>query len=668
MRSITLPLPLVMGNLACLSPQVIERRRRFPVALVSMPFVSTESPSLQLGTLGPLAQSHGFGVETMHLYLDFAACLGLPLLEQISKLTWPTGDWLFSLEAFRQEAPDPQNLFLKEFDIALNTFTVNGLNELTNTLLAVRKEVVPAFLAEVLDRIRWEQFRVVAFTSTFQQNVASFALARRLKERFPDLITIFGGANFEGTMGREWVRSMTMVDYAVTGEGDVAFPALLGALADGVDPLEIPGVLTRRGSEVIGTPPDRPFDRMDELPIPDYGEYFERAERLGLLTTGARRQVQVPFEGARGCWWGAKHHCTFCGLNGQTMAFRTKSPKRLIEELGELVRRYKSFELNAVDNIAAPSILRDVLPQLAHSGATYRLFYELKANLTREQVRSLRDGGVHHVQPGIESLSSAVLALMRKGTRAVTNVNLLRWCRYYGIRVYWNLLWGFPQETKGHYDEQVALIPNLAHLEPPGGASRIWMERFSPLFADSKSFPARSMHPEASLRYVYPEDVNLHETAYFFDFELEHTLPGEAYNELVAVTEQWRRAWQEPIRPSLEWWHAPGLLQIEDRRRSTDSGTHTFEEPLASLYLACSDKPRTAEALRTELSLAYSREEIAEALEEFCQRGLMMRDDNLFLALALPATGGYYLGHADRLSSVKGYPAEDKKVAYDLQR
>ena len=618
----------------------------FGVALVSMPFASINRPSIQLGTLAVIARDLGFPTETLHLSLDFAFRMGAQAYKTVSDYRAAIGDWLFSAEAFGKSSPDfvgdPEFVSRFASNFGKDTTVPEALtrNPKLNTLLAVRKEVVPAFLAEVLDRIRWEQFRVVAFTSTFQQNVASFALARRLKERFPDLITIFGGANFEGTMGREWVRSMTMVDYAVTGEGDVAFPALLGALADGVDPLEIPGVLTRRGSEVIGTPPDRPFDRMDELPIPDYGEYFERAERLGLLTTGARRQVQVPFEGARGCWWGAKHHCTFCGLNGQTMAFRTKSPKRLIEELGELVRRYKSFELNAVDNIAAPSILRDVLPQLAHSGATYRLFYELKANLTREQVRSLRDGGVHHVQPGIESLSSAVLALMRKGTRAVTNVNLLRWCRYYGIRVYWNLLWGFPQETKGHYDEQVALIPNLAHLEPPGGASRIWMERFSPLFADSKSFPARSMHPEASLRYVYPEDVNLHETAYFFDFELEHTLPGEAYNELVAVTEQWRRAWQEPIRPSLEWWHAPGLLQIEDRRRSTDSGTHTFEEPLASLYLACSDKPRTAEALRTELSLAYSREEIAEALEEFCQRGLMMRDDNLFLALALPATGG----------------------------
>jgi ribosomal peptide maturation radical SAM protein 1 len=322
------------------------------------------------------------------------------------------------------------------------------------------------------------------------------------------------------------------------------------------------------------------------------------------------------------------------------MAFRAKSPARLVEQLGELVRRYRSFDLNAVDNIAALTVLRDVLPELARLGTTYRLFYEVKANLTRDQVRMLRAAGVSRIQPGIESLSSAVLALMRKGTRAVINVNLLRWCCYYGIRVYWNLLWGFPHECRSHYDEQAALIPNLHHLEPPGGASRIWMERFSPLFVDRTSFPARSIEPEASLRHVYPAAVNLEKAAYFFDFALDQTLPDEAYAGMVTAAEQWRHAWREPTRPSLQWWHTPGLLQIEDLRRPHDSGTYTFEGPLAALYVSCSDKAMPAERLRADLDLPYSTAEVAAALDGFCERGLMMRDGDLFLALALPATGG----------------------------
>lgn len=632
-------------------PPLLAQAARIPradwsVALISMPFGSMSRPSIQIGTLAVIARSHGFPTDTLHLNLDFAACLGAKDYHPLTQQREAVGDWLFSAEAFGSGAPDiiGDPAFLDRFACQAaapskpddSSPSKSGSN--VGSLLEVRRRVVPAFLDAVMAEVDWRRFRVVGFTSTFQQNVASLALARRLKERFPELVVIFGGSNFEGDMGREWIRTMEVIDYAVTGEGDIAFPALLTALADGTDPLAVPGVLGRRNGAVAGTPPDPPFVRMDELPIPDYDEFFERAERLGLLSVGVRREVQLPFEGARGCWWGAKHHCTFCGLNGQSMAFRAKSPERVIAELGELARRYRSFDFNAVDNIAATNVLSEVLPALARSGATYRLFYEVKANLTRKQVRGLRAGGVRHIQPGIESLSSPVLALMRKGTRAVTNVNLLRWCLHYGIHVHWNLLWGFPGESQTHYDEQAALMSRLTHLQPPDAASRIWMERFSPLFVDRVSFPARLMRPEASLRSVYPTEVDLEKAAYFFDFELDKTLPDDAYEAVAAAAEGWRQAWREPVRPSLRWWHAPGLLQVEDLRRPAEPGTHSFRDPLASLYLACSDKPVTASKVRTDLNLPYSVDEVTEALDQFCQHGLMMRDGDLFLALALPAT------------------------------
>ena len=46
---------------------------------------------------------------------------------------------------------------------------------------------------------------------------------------------------------------------------------------------------------------------------------------------GKVRPLMV-METARGCWWDAKHHCTFCGLNGEFMGFRSKSPLRALAE------------------------------------------------------------------------------------------------------------------------------------------------------------------------------------------------------------------------------------------------------------------------------------------------------------------------------------------------
>ena len=116
----------------------------------------------------------------------------------------------------------------------------------------------------------------------------------------------------------------------------------------------------------------------------------------------------------------------------------------------------------------------------------------------------MAQAGITHIQPGIESLSSNVLRLMRKGVRAIQNVNLLRWAQYYDIRVDWNLLWGFPGETEQDYIEQVAVIPTCFTCRRRSGANRIWLERFSPLFTEDDTFQLTPPAPEHSYRYIYP--------------------------------------------------------------------------------------------------------------------------------------------------------------------
>ena len=93
-------------------------------------------------------------------------------------------------------------------------------------LLDVRAEVHP-FLDDLVEHIASCRPRFVGFTSVFQQQVASLALAKRLKERCPGIFVVFGGANCEGVMGAEVVRQFPFVDAVVSGEGDLVFPELV---------------------------------------------------------------------------------------------------------------------------------------------------------------------------------------------------------------------------------------------------------------------------------------------------------------------------------------------------------------------------------------------------------------------------------------------------------
>jgi ribosomal peptide maturation radical SAM protein 1 len=617
-----------------------DRRARRPVALVSMPFVSVIRPSIQLGLLKSAGRMNGFPVSCWPLELDFAKRVG-PDIFQILCIYGRSfvGDWLFSVEAFGDQAPDPEGRYL-ECCRSIIEDLFRMVDRPLEYLMELRRHGVPRYLNHVMQVVPWASFAVVGFTSTFQQNVASFALARRLKHEYPALTLVFGGANFEGVMGAELARSIPWIDYVVQGEGEQAFPELLAALEDGSDPTAVPGVIGRRGGAVTKLRPRPLLRRLDDVPVPDYDEYFERAEDLGLLTRGPRRQVSLPIENARGCWWGEKHHCTFCGLNGQGMAFRAKSPDRVVREMSELSQRYRSFHFHAVDNILDPLYLDSVFARLRDEGDTYQLFYEVKANLQRNQIRLLRDGGVQRIQPGIESLSSRVLRLMRKGVTAIQNVNTLRWTRYYGMSVCWNILYGFPGETEDDYRLQTELLPSLAHLQPPDVVGRIWMERFSPIFFDRSSFPARRVTPQFSYAYIYPPSVDLEKIAYFFDHDLEGTLPDDAFKEIEAAVAAWQKASKAEPQPSLTYWYATGFLQIEDLRNPQEPGTFTFSDPLAAMYIALSDRPSTAAKVKESLQLPWPVEEIESALVEFCNHRLMMRDGNLFLSLALPAVVG----------------------------
>jgi hypothetical protein len=67
----------------------------------------------------------------------------------------------------------------------------------------------------------WSRYRVVGFTSTFQQNAASFALARRIKDAHPRVTILFGGSNFDGPMGLAWMDAVPWIDLAITGEASL---------------------------------------------------------------------------------------------------------------------------------------------------------------------------------------------------------------------------------------------------------------------------------------------------------------------------------------------------------------------------------------------------------------------------------------------------------------
>jgi ribosomal peptide maturation radical SAM protein 1 len=605
------------------------------LALIAMPFVSARSPSLQLGLLGAEARRHGFPTRTFHFNLDFAALIGEPSYELLCDFgRQPIGDWLFSPAAFGDDAPDPAGRLLDDYPESAESL-LRHLGWTREHLLRVRAEYVPQYLDWLARLVDWPFFDVVGFTSTFQQNVASLALSRRVKAAAPSALIIFGGANVEDEMGLELLRIAPWVDLTVVGEADETLPELLEAVAKGANLPGLRGVATRCGDAIRPALPRPLVTDLDRLPTPNFDEYFERVTVLKLSAATDPGRCTLPFEASRGCWWGQKHHCTFCGLNGSSMRYRSKQPDRTLAELDDLSARYGTRSFAAVDNILDPGHLRNLLPRLAERASRYDLFFEIKANLSRDEIQLLADAGVREVQPGIESLSNRVLGLMRKGVTAAQNIDLLRWCRAYGVTPRWNILFGFPDESPDDYAAQAQLVAALRHLQPPGSTGRIWMERFSPLYLDRQTYPANFLAPQAGYGYIYPAATNLARIAYFFDYRLHRTLPDEAFTGLRDAVAQWRTAWNEEP-PRLDCRPTPSGARVLDTRSGV-AREYELDALQAAVLDVLMQRPTSWTGLHRRLEARVPARRVDDIVAALVDRALVMDDGRWLLGLPIPA-------------------------------
>jgi ribosomal peptide maturation radical SAM protein 1 len=440
-----------------------------------MPFDGVFSPSIGLSLLKAELAAQGISARVRYFSIRFAELVGQDFYYKLSAEGTPSfehlaGEWVFSRALFGARAGNEE--YVEAILRQGTAWMAHDADAPASPALVARilraREAVDDFLEWCRQEVVRARPKIVGFTSLFQQHVASLALARLVKQSLPGTFVVFGGAGCEDVMGAETVRRFPFVDAAVSGEADLVLPELVRRVLQGRPVSGLPGVRTRDEEEpAAGRLSRGPMvTDLDALPYPDYRDYFEQ-----FAASRYRRdwQPSVYVETSRGCWWGERSHCTFCGLDHDSLPFRRKSAGRAIAEIAWLRKRHPGCTVEATDNILDARAFDDFVPRLASLRPRGQLFYEVKANLRKEQLRALRDAGVRHIQPGIESFSDPVLKLMRKGTTGLQNIQLLKWCRELGIEVGWNLIWGLPGEPPEEYARLAELVPLLAHLPPPGG-------------------------------------------------------------------------------------------------------------------------------------------------------------------------------------------------------
>lgn len=588
-----------------------------------MPGGSVHFPSLGLSTLKAVLATSRVSMDIRYFNIDFAQAIGAIrqkwFIEQ-APLGAQFVEWLFSGVAFGGPKSHDET-YMRE--VILNKYgSFFGLDKAKE--IPKLQSLARDFILYCLGAVDWAKYDVIGFSTMFQQNSPSIALARAVKSRYPDKNIIFGGANCDGEMGRTLHSTFTFIDFVFMGEAEVSlhqFAQMWPNLTE--QPLR--GVLSRHEDK---TPTARHTgsERMvlDEIPCPDFSEFFEQREES--LVVRSAFNAYLPYETSRGCWWGEKHHCTFCGQNGSSLLYRSKTPQRVEDDLRLLTAQYP-YNVSMADNILDMNYFTNLIPRLASRPLDVEIFYETKVNLSEKHVRALVAAKINHIQPGIESLSSRILSLMNKGSNTLQSVRLLRLGKEFGLTVDWNMLYGTPGEDEADYVNIEKVITKIGHLRPPCWIGTINVDRFSPYFDRPSDFGIEEIKPFLSTSLIFPfsEDIV---RGLSYHFEMKHRDALEELGHIARVlqlVQEWRERHSQTYLRS--WWVDEQLV-VEDGR-TVPAQRFVLDDVKSQILREAAD----ITTLRNLRDFGFRDDEISMAVDELLQDSLCLSEGNSLLGL-----------------------------------
>jgi anaerobic magnesium-protoporphyrin IX monomethyl ester cyclase len=272
-------------------------------------------------------------------------------------------------------------------------------------------------------------------TLTFRRSVEIAELARRA-----GAFAVAGGPD---AASRPEAYLDAGFDAVVPGEGEATLDDLSRRVASGDDVAGTPGVVVRRGRELVRGPRRPLLTDLDALPLPawdliDMEAYLRRWQEK----TGERRSAVLT---SRGC----PFDCSWCSKPTFGRSFRQQSPARVIAELRALRDRYRVDYVRFCDDVFGihRAWLEELLRGIERENLGLRFECLARVELLRPDLLArMKRAGLERVYLGVESGSQRMLDRMNRGTRLAQIERASVALRREGVRQFWFLMLGYPHE------------------------------------------------------------------------------------------------------------------------------------------------------------------------------------------------------------------------------
>ncbi|MCP3974985.1 MAG: B12-binding domain-containing radical SAM protein [bacterium] len=311
--------------------------------------------------------------------------------------------------------------------------------------------------AQIRDRLQVANPDIIGISNMFSAQVGqAYRMADIARAACPEATVVIGGPHVS-VYPLEAIERES-IDWAVMGEGEKRFAALVEALSAGM-PVEIEGVVGHPDDlALLRSNPRVPISfiaPLDELPLPAYDliemdAYFELVRKGFSPRYREWGEKPISMITSRGC----PHRCVFCSIQ-TTMGykFRAHSVDYVAKHIRHLVDEYGVDFIHFEDDnfTHVPERYDSIIDFLVglEPGLQWDTPNGVRGDTwTRERVRRARQSGCQFLTVAVESAVQRVLdEIVRKRLDLDAVDDLMRFCNDEGLRLHAFYIIGFPGET-----------------------------------------------------------------------------------------------------------------------------------------------------------------------------------------------------------------------------
>jgi ribosomal peptide maturation radical SAM protein 1 len=606
------------------------------VVLISAPWPLYSRPSIQIGTLKSYLKKKmpDLKVDAHHFYLKVAETIGYERYRTISERTW-LAESIYAALLYPERLTHIEKIFYKY------AAGKSSLREISFEVLTKQIQKVSETFIHTID---WGGYDLAGFSICLCQLTASLYFIRQVKNQFPNLFIVIGGSMFTADATRNLFKIFPEIDVAINGEGELPLSRLIAYLNDPMRK-EIPpvnGIVTAESAEKK-TP--NAFDQMNELSDlvpPDYNDYFELLQSFGPEKTFF---PTLPMEISRGCWWRRKQEgekstgCAFCNLNLQWDGYRSKNPAQVVSEIDHLTKKYKTLSVAFTDNLLPLKTSRDIFNGIARLGKDFRLFGEIRATTPESTLKAMRVAGMQEVQIGIEALSTRLLKKLNKGTTAIQNIEIMKYCEMTGIANSSNLILYFPGSDQKDVDETLRNLDFVLCFRPLKRV-HFWLGLGSPVWQHPETFGLNSVFNHRNYEHMFPPDVFKAMRFTIQSYRGDLGFQRKLWRPVEKKLKTWKKSYGELHKGPgheniLSFRDGRNFMIIRQKRFNSQPLTHRLEGTSRAIYLFCMHHRSLKIILARFPSVATDR--IEAFLKIMVNKKLMFQENDNYLSLAVPA-------------------------------